>query len=132
MHVRRLYRFSESAPPDVRNRFVLVTANLAFWIAEWAMWTLSPHYSLKTAIAGTVLTYVSACMPALTVSRFLYLYRADREFTNNTQGSLSDGILAWRCYVTFGRPPWLKWALSFAIFANTGLFVRGDDGRAPS
>jgi hypothetical protein len=34
------------------------------------------------------------------------------------QGLLSDGLLAWRCYVLWGSRRWLKWALTFMVCAD--------------
>jgi hypothetical protein len=36
------------------------------------------------------------------------------------QCSLSDSVLAWRCYVIFGKRRWLKWTLTIVIIFITG------------
>jgi hypothetical protein len=37
------------------------------------------------------------------------------------QYSLSDGVLAWRCYVIFGKRHWLKWTLTVVVLLLTGM-----------
>jgi hypothetical protein len=36
------------------------------------------------------------------------------------QGLLSDGLLAWRAFVIFGRMTWMKWFLIVVISTNFG------------
>jgi hypothetical protein len=38
------------------------------------------------------------------------------------QCSLSDSVLAWRCFVIFGKRRWLKWTLPTMILAVTGEY----------
>jgi hypothetical protein len=37
------------------------------------------------------------------------------------QCSLSDGVLAWRCYVIFGKRLWLKWTLTIVVLVITSM-----------
>jgi hypothetical protein len=36
------------------------------------------------------------------------------------QCTLSDSVLAWRCYVIFGKQRWLKWTLMIVVLAVAG------------
>jgi hypothetical protein len=36
----------------------------------------------------------------------------------SVKGGLSDGLLAWRCFVLWGRSRWLKYFLAFVILAD--------------
>jgi hypothetical protein len=36
------------------------------------------------------------------------------------QCALSDSVLAWRCYVFFGKRRWLKWTLTIVVLVVTG------------
>jgi hypothetical protein len=37
------------------------------------------------------------------------------------QCALSDSVLAWRCYVIFGKQRWLKWTLTVVVLGVTGM-----------
>jgi hypothetical protein len=37
------------------------------------------------------------------------------------QCSLSDSVLAWRCYVIFGKRRWLKWTLTVVVLSITSM-----------
>jgi hypothetical protein len=37
------------------------------------------------------------------------------------QCSLSDSVLAWRCYVIFGKQRWFKWTLTVVVLGVTGM-----------
>jgi hypothetical protein len=39
------------------------------------------------------------------------------------KGVLSDGTLAWRCFVLFGKRPWMKWLLVVLISLDFGKRV---------
>jgi hypothetical protein len=54
------------------------------------------------------------CSRPLTSCRIIYL-----------QCTLSDSVLAWRCYVIFGRQRWLKWTLTIVIPAVTRMCCIG-------
>jgi hypothetical protein len=36
------------------------------------------------------------------------------------QGLLTDGVLAWRCYILYGSQKWMKALLSFAFLVVGG------------
>ncbi|KAI0763678.1 hypothetical protein BC629DRAFT_971410 [Irpex lacteus] len=46
--------------------------------------------------------------------------------TSTLAGLISDGLLAWRFYVVFGRQRWAFWAPTVAIIVNTLLGLSGD------
>jgi hypothetical protein len=37
-----------------------------------------------------------------------------------SQGLISDSLLAWRCFVLFGKRPWMKWLLTVMIAFDFG------------
>jgi hypothetical protein len=41
------------------------------------------------------------------------------------KGLLSKGILAWRCYIIWGRIFWMKWGLMVLLAIGAGMFVSG-------
>jgi hypothetical protein len=36
---------------------------------------------------------------------------------------LSDGLLAWRCFVLFGKRPWIKWILTALVSVDFGKWA---------
>lgn len=38
----------------------------------------------------------------------------------NTQALLSDGVLAWRVYVVWNQPNWLRYVLVATLLMNSG------------
>jgi hypothetical protein len=70
-------------------------------------------FCLSSEEALTPWQHVSMCM---------------RQYHSNTlpcchiidlQCSLSDSVLAWRCYVIFGKRRWLKWTLTIVVLVIT-------------
>jgi hypothetical protein len=47
----------------------------------------------------------------------------------NAKGLLSEGILAWRCYIIWGKLFWMKWTLIVVLIIGAGVYVPRDTMR---
>jgi hypothetical protein len=77
--------------------------------------------------AGTHLSSQTRRYPHPTIACLLVyvsvLFIYPRLVSNHPpQCTLSDSVLAWRCYVIFGKRRWLKWTLTAVVFVVTGMY----------